>query len=394
MTYNKVVDVDGHIMEPPDLWENYLEDRYKDRAIRIRHNEEGLEYIDLAGRRLRTIPSGILGAMAGIDLEDRSQLLIPGKYTYLDACPPASYDPHERIKLMDEEGIDVAVLYPTIGICWEGAAGLDDDPEMGPPLAAAYCRAYNNWLLDFCKPYPDRLIPVAHISILDVEEAVNEMRRTAKLGARGFFVRSDLVNGRNLAHPNFDPIWAEAQDMGLPVTPHTVAHEKMPLDEWYDSLNWNPGGGFLNPEGHHFFQTYLMLSVQLAFTAVMTAGVFERFPRLKYLVLESGAGWVPHWLERLDSKLEMCGEFSPLKEKPSTYFQRQCWVAADPDEKSLPLMAQLLGEDKLLWASDFPHIDAHYGPVRELRENINTLSEDAQRKILGENASRVYGLPV
>ena len=393
MASNKTIDVDGHIEEPPDLWENYLEDRYKDRAIRFRRNEAGLEYVEVAGGRLRVMPTGALGTLAGIDQEDRSELLTPGKYSYVDACPPGSYDPHERIKVMDQEGIDIAFLYPTLGICWEGAGGLDDDPELGPPLAAAYCRAYNNWLLDFCKPYPDRLIPIAHISILDVDSAVIEMKRTAKLGARGFFIRPDLVNGRNLGHPDYDPIWAEAQDMGLPVTPHTIAHEQMTLDRWYASMDWFPPSSSLNPVGLHFYQTYISLSIQLAFSAVMCAGVFERFPRLKYVVLESGAGWLAHWLERLDSKLMIAKAFSPLKEMPSTYFQRQCWVSVDPEEKTIPAMVELLGEDKFLWASDYPHIDAHYGVVEELRGNIRSLPESAQRKILGENAVTLYGLP-
>ena len=398
MPYDKIVDVDGHIEEPPDLWENYLEERYKERAIRIRTNEEGLEYLEVAGRRLQVDPPGVLGSLAGIDVEDRSQLLVPGKYTYLEACPPGSYDPHERIKVMDQEGIDISFLYPTIGIMWEGAAGLDDDPAEGPALAAAYCRAYNNWILDFCKPYPDRLIPIAHISILDVESAVAEMRRTAKLGAKGFFIRPDLVNGRHLGHRDNDPIWAEAQDMGIPVAPHVVGHEKMPLAEYWESITpLFPQGEDeerLQRSGYLFAQSYLMMSIHLAFTMVMTAGVFERFPRLKYVVVEGGAGWVAHWLERMDSKIEMCGAFSPLKDKPSAYFQRQCWVSAEVEEKTLPAMVELLGEDRFFWASDYPHPDSRYGAVSELRKNISKLPESARRKILGENAARVYGLPM
>ena len=137
-----------------------------------------------------------------------------------------------------------------------------------------------------------------------------------------------------------------------------------------------------------------MLPVQAALTTVVTSGVFDRFPRLKYVVLESGAGWIAHWLERMDAKFELFGALSRLKEKPSTYFQRQCWISAEPDEKTTPAMVQLVGEDKFLWASDYPHIDAHYGTVEELRRNIRSLPESAQRKIVGENAARVYELPM
>ena len=395
MAYSKVVDVDGHIEEPADLWENYLEDRYKDKAIRVRKTEDGLEYLEIAGRRHRSLLPGTMGSLGGIDWENRTQYTVPGDYAYRDACPPGSYDPHERIKVMDQEGIDVALLYPTIGICWEGP-GLDDDPVLGPALAAAYCRAYNNWLLDFCKPYPDRLIPIAHISLLDVNEAVVEMKRSAKLGARGFFIRPDLFNGRNVGDPIYDPIWAEAQDMGLPVAPHVVVREYLPLDEWFSFSTFSSSEGSRSYKGENsnfvFAQYFFMLPVQAALTAVVTSGVFDRFPRLKYVVLESGSGWIAYWLERMDSKFEVFGGLSRLKDKPSTYFQRQCWISAEPDEKTIPAMVQLVGEDKFLWASDYPHIDAHYGVVEELRGNIRSLPESAQRKILGENAAQVYGL--
>ena len=398
MAYSKAVDVDGHIEEPPDLWANYLEDRYRDRAIRIRKTEDGLEYLEVAGRRHRQLPPGTLGSLGGIDWEDRTQGTVPGAYTYSDGCPPGSYDPHERIRVMDQEGIGVSFLYPTIGLTWEGQPGLDDDPALGPTLAAAYCRAYNNWLVDFCKPYPDRLVPIAHIPLLDVEGAVIEMVRTAKLGARGFFVRPDLVNGRNLGHPDYDPIWEEAQDMGLPVAPHVVVREYLPLDDWSSFSSYSSSEGTQSFTGDNsdfvFAQYFFMLPVQAALTTVVTSGVFDRFPRLKYVVLESGAGWIAHWLERMDAKFELFGALSRLKEKPSTYFQRQCWISAEPDEKTTPAMVQLVGEDKFLWASDYPHIDAHYGTVEELRRNIRSLPESAQRKIVGENAARVYELPM
>ena len=125
---------------------------------------------------------------------------------------------------------------------------------------------------------------------------------------------------------------------------------------------------------------------------ILTTGVFERFPRLKYVILESGAGWVAHWLERLDGKYKIGGMFSPLMEPPSVYFDRQCFVSVEPDEKTTPAMVELLGEDRFIWASDFPHVDAEYGVVAELKENIERMPESAQRKLLGENAIEVYGL--
>ncbi|MCH8087012.1 MAG: amidohydrolase, partial [Chloroflexi bacterium] len=301
----------------------------------------------------------------------------------LDSAPPGSMDPHQRIQVLDQEGIDVALIYPTIGIIWEES--VDD-----PGLASALCRAYNNWLFDFCQPYPDRLVAVAHVSLLDVEDAVLEMRRTAKRGARAFFIRPDKVGDKTLGHPDYDPIWAEAQDLDLPIAPHVVVRTlESPLRDWSRSI----AGVMPNPRGAGVFGfSYLMLPVQAAFTAMMTTGVFERFPQLKYVILEAGAGWIAHWLDRMDSKYKVFKSFSPMTLKPSEYFARQCIISTEPDEQATPAMVELLGEDRFVWASDFPHIDADMGTVKELREHIGGMSETAQRKILGENAARVYSL--
>jgi predicted TIM-barrel fold metal-dependent hydrolase len=384
MAYRKVVDADGHILEPVDLWENYLESKYQARGIHWRVNEVGIEYVEIEGKPwLTRVSTGALGGIGGYPNKDgdRTSLHDPTRTRYLDSAPPGSMDPHERIQVLDQEGIDVALLYPTIGIIWE-------DSVEDPVLASALCRAYNNWLVDFCKPYPERLVPVAHISLLDIPDAVREMQRTAKLGVKGFFVRPDLVNGRTLGHPDYDPLWATAQDLDLPIAPHVVVRTtRGPLREWSASLTTSPHAGIV------FGFSYLMLPIQAAFTAMINAGVYDRFPRLKYVLLESGAGWIAHWLDRMDSKYKVGKGYSPCKEKPSTYFKRQCYISAEPDEETTPFMVQLLGEDKFVWASDFPHIDAEYGAVKELCAHISTLSESAQRKILGGNAAHIYSLP-
>ena len=397
MACDKVVDADGHILEPMDLWENYTESKYNDRAIRWKLNEDGLDYWEVDGKPSLTTSAGTNANEGGIGgypdkNGDRTKHYTPGAYTYMDGAPPGSMDPHERVEVLDQEGIDVVLIYPTIGLRWEGDV-------TDPGLAAALCRAYNNWLVDFCKPYPDRLFAIAHIPILDVEDGITEMRRMAKLGARGFLIRPDLFNDHTLGHPDYDPIWAEAQDMGLPVTPHVVVRPHTPVSDWAKSMGLNDRGAG-NPDGPAyppgkviFTFTYVMLPVQAAFTAMMTTGVFERFPRLKYVILETGGGWIAHWLERMDSKYKVGKGFSSLTQPPSLYFDRQCWISVDPDEKTTPAMVELLGEDRFVLASDFPHIDAEYGAVAELKENIKRLPESAQRKILGENATKLYRLP-
>ena len=376
----EVIDSDGHILEPKCLWDDYLEPQYRG-GIRWVEDNEGLEYLEIAGVRSRVSP-GALGGVGGYPAPngDRTAHFNRRKMRYLDGAPPGSMDPHERIAVLDQEGIDIALIYPTIGLIWE-----EHVADRG--LAAALCRAYNDWLFDFCRPYPRRLVPVAHVALIGVEEAVAEMRRAAKLGAKAFYLRPDLVNGRTVAHPDFDPIWATAQDLDLPVAPHVVVRtETGPVRSWTDSLTSGPQTGLI------FGFTYLILPVQAAFTAMLTAGVFERFSRLKYVILESGGGWIAHWLDRLKSKYKVGKGFSMLKHEPEYYFRRQCFISVEPDEKTTPFMAQLLGADRFVWASDFPHIDAELGVVRELKANIASLSPADQAKILGANARAIYSL--
>ena len=213
-----VVDADAHILEPVDLWANYLESKYQDRAIKWKVDERGLEYFEVEGRPAVNTDYGINGALGGVggypDGDgDRTRLMTPGVYNYVDGAPPGSWNPHERVEVLDSEGIDKAIIYPTLGIFWE-------EDVSDPDFAIAMARAYNNWLFDFCAHYPRRLYAVAHIPLLDVDLAVEEMRRSAERGARGFFVRPDLFHGKTLAHPDNDRIWAEAQEMDLPVAPH------------------------------------------------------------------------------------------------------------------------------------------------------------------------------
>lgn len=377
----RVIDADGHVTEPPDLWEKHLEPAYRTRAIRIARNEAGLEVLLIDGRRHHVYAPGTLGVLGGIGM-DPAKLLEPGCYTYQEACPAGGYDPHHRLKVLDSEGIDVAVLYPTIGLTWEGHVEH-------PALAAAYCRAYNTWLIDFCRAAPDRLIGIAHISLLDLAEAIREVKRIARAGMKGVFVRPDLINGKPVGHADFDPFWAHCQEMDLPVALHVVAREERPLAAWWRGQQPELGYG---RSGYMFHFAFLTLPVVAAFTSLLQGGTLDRFPRLKIAVLESGGGWIAHWLERLDGKYGLVKAYTPLSMRPSEYFQRQCWISVEPDEGTIPMMVELLGPDRFIWASDYPHVDASLGALKTLKERIASLPGEARRRILGQNAARLYGL--
>ncbi len=179
-----VVDADGHVLEPADTWLKYLDPQYRDRAIRIARDEHGYEVLLIDGQPLKTL-RGQLGALGGIDM-DTAKLLTRGQISYAEGSPPGSYDPAARLCVMDAEGIDAVLLYPTIGICWEGHV-------TDGALATAYTRAYNRWLAEFCRADPKRLYPVAHISLLDPEGAVEETIRARRDGCVGIYLSPDLA---------------------------------------------------------------------------------------------------------------------------------------------------------------------------------------------------------
>jgi predicted TIM-barrel fold metal-dependent hydrolase len=373
------VDADGHVLEPRDTWLRYLEPNLRDRAIRIERDDEGVECLLVDGRSHAAL-RGRLGALGGIGM-DSADLMSVGQRSYEDGCPPGGYDPKARLAVMDSEKIDVVLLYPTIGIAWEG---LVRDPQ----LATAYARAYNRWIVDFCATDRRRLVPIAHICLMDPEGAVVEVERARKAGCAGVYLSPDPASrsGLQFDDPSLAPFWAKVQDLDMPVAFHVVAREgNSMLAEWQSKRDDIIGSVV-------FSFAFLALDVMTAFTAMMTRGLFETYPRLKLAVLEAGSNWITAWLDRLDHKAEVMRPFSSLKLLPSEYFKRQCVISAEPDESLTGPVVEHLGADYVVWASDYPHLDASFHVVDTIRERIAGLPEDARRKVMGGNALRFYGL--
>ena len=371
------VDADGHILEPADTWLKYIDPQYRDRAIRIDHDDKGWEVLMFDNKPAEVV-RGTLGALGGVGM-DAEALLTPGKRTYAEGCPPGSYDPKARLKVMNEEGIDLALLYPTIGIFWEGWV-------QDPKLATAYCRAYNRWLVDFCSEDKKRLFPIAHISLIDPEGAVEETIRAKKDGCVGIYLSPDMVarGWKHFDDPSFVRFWNTVQDLDMPVGFHVIVRDAPSWKEW---IRNDADFGLFN-------FTFLAMDVMAAFTQMMSLAMFEKYPRMKCTVLESGANWISAWLDRLDHKYIPMKSRSTLTMKPSEYFYRQCVVSADPDETMTAEVVNHIGADYFVWASDYPHIDSSLGVAQEIRERLAPLPAASQRKVLGENAVRFYNLPV
>jgi predicted TIM-barrel fold metal-dependent hydrolase len=377
----RTVDADGHVLEPRDTWQKYLEPKFRADAIRIEKDAEGVEVL-LVENKVHPALRGTLGSLGGIEM-DSTDLMTVGARSYEDGCPPGGYDPAARLSVMDDEGIDVALLYPTLGIAWEG---LVENPQ----LATAYSRAYNRWIVDFCNHDRRRLVPIAHICLKDPQGAVEEVKRARQAGCAGVYLSPDAAarGGRQFDDKELIPFWQTVQDLDMPIGFHVVARHRSMLESFLGTGD-DPRG---TAGAVVFSFTFLAIDVMAAFTSMMTRGMFEKYPRLKCAVLEAGSNWITAWLDRMDHKTEVMHAFTPMKLLPSEYFRRQCLISAEPDESITAAVAQRLGAEYMIWASDYPHLDATLNVLGQLREKIASLPEAAQNKILGENAARFYGL--
>jgi len=219
----------------------------------------------------------------------------------------------------------------------------------------------------------------------DVGAAVHELGRARDLGAVAAFIRPNPCAGRSVAAPENDRFWSVAEELGVAI----AIHEGLQLAVPPLGADRRPMNALVLHAASH------TLEQMLACAQLIGTGVLERHPGLRVAFLEAGGGWVPYWLERLDHHVACYGGYAPeMRLVPSEYFARQCWVSFEGDERSLPVLAPLVGTDRIVWGSDYPHADSTFpGAAAELRESIASLDREAQALILRANAKRLYGLP-
>jgi uncharacterized protein len=394
-----IVDGDGHTMEPDDLWRERM-DRSK-WGNWIPHKVVEGEYYEI------TYAGGVVRG-GGRELQDaicRAAGMTPAEFHGLleSLRVPGGHDPHARIADMERDGIDAAVLFPSLALFF---GPLDPIPAIRDVAFATDCqRAYNEWVADYCRAYPSRLFGMAAVPLQDVERAVAEATRARnQLGLVGVFIRpSAYVDDLPLSHPVYEPFWACCQDLDIPIALHPGVHVDTPgacrkfglVAESENMMVTNMqvdeihGGSAL---GQAVGNTVDMI---VTMGRLILGGVCERFPRLRLLFLEAGGGWIPTQLQRMDEQVKAF----PLENRwlsllPSEYFRRQCWAGFEPEEWNLADCARWLGADRIIWASDYPHPEFHPGVVKELQDAIAGLTLDDQRAIMGRNAVNAYRLPL
>ena len=347
----RVIDADGHTMEPPDLYDRYIDPAYRERLEGHPHGPN--------------LPPGVLEAL-------RFQERLDDKFAEFTA---AGFDAASVVKALDVEGIDVSVIYGPLYIMW--ADGID------PEFAAALARAYNRWLADYTSDSAGRVVGAAPLPIQDVALACAELEYAYDtLGLRAFWVRPNPIAARVLGDRAYDPLYAALEERDAPLSLHEGSHSRLPAAGADRFTSWTQLHACCHP-----------MEQQMAMLSLMVDGVFDRFPRLRVAFMESGCSWAPSWLHRLDEHIELTGwhDAPDLELMPSEYFRRNCFISCDPDEDLVWTVVETIGDDNVVFATDFPHPDAKYPHAVDTFLAMPKLSEDSKSKILWDNPKRFYG---
>jgi len=354
----QIIDADSHVFEPFDMWENYLEPAFKSFApspdLRIR----GETIYQKMSHQVTT--------------EAAQQITKAHPTSVLDG-----FDSESHIRAMKLMGIDVSFIYPSYAL-WLLAI-----ETMAPQLAGAFTCAYNNWLRDFCSYNPQLLRGVGAINLHAPEAMVPELLRVAEFGWKAVYLCPNPIKGRLLSDPAYEPFWTECEKLGIAVGLHTAAHTRLPT-AGADRFNSRFA---MHTCSHPMEQMMAMLTL-------IEGGVLERHPKLQVGFLESGCGWLPYWLWRLDEEYEeLRWEVQEhVKMKPSDYFRRQCFIEIEPSEPYIAEIIQYIGSDNLIFGSDYPHMDHKPDIVEQAVALEERFSKETLKKILWDNSARFYGL--
>jgi predicted TIM-barrel fold metal-dependent hydrolase len=355
----KIIDADSHVIEPPQMWAKYLTPEFKQFAPSADMKIQGEDIVEKISPQVRE--------------EGNRQMMQAHPHAYFH-----HYDAESHLQAMVQMGIDIAFLYPTYGL-WLFA--IDSMP---PEVVGAFTHAYNTWLYEeFCSYAPDKLKGVGAINLHAPEQMVSELHRIADFGWKSVFLRPNPVKGRLLSDRAYEPFWTSCEELGIAVGIHESTHSRLPTtgaDRFHTRFA-------MHACSHPMEQ-------MMALLALIEGGVLERHPQLRVAFLESGCGWLPYWLWRLDEEYKnLYFEVkNHVKIKPSEYFRRQCFVAIEPSEPYLAQIIEYIDADNLIFGSDYPHMDHQPDVVNAVIELETQLSQGTIQKIVWDNPRSFYSL--
>ena len=373
----RIISSDNHVVEPPDLWTTRMDAKYRDRGPRIESTEIGdIWFVDNT-RTFATIFG--MASQPGQRFEDPSQLV---RGDVFGNVRPGAYIGEEALKDMDIDGVDVGLVYPTLAIFLYIAVADSD-------LLTAIQRTYNDFAVEYCSADPKRLKTVATINVDDIQEGIREMERCAKVGAVGATIPS--YNMRlPYSSPDFDPLWAAAQDMQMPISLHIATPRPEAGTTWgHLAMDSFAFGNHLLANGDHW--------VRMSFYEMIQTGVFDRFPKLKVGSVEHELNWVPYFLERMDydyaeRSAGVHGYRLKNAGRPSDVFHSNCFVDFQEDVLGIQ-HRDIIGVDNILWGSDYPHTESTWPRSRQFIDDLLAeCTAEEKAKIVSGNSARIYQL--
>ena len=361
---NAIISADSHVTEPPGTYIDRIDRQWRDRAPHLVRDAKRGDLFVIDGLE-KPIPMGLIAA-AGKRAEDLT--IFGAKFEELHR---GGWDPEARLADQDRDGIAAEVVYPTVGML------LCNHPDFD--YKHACFQAYNRWLAEFAGAYPDRLIGIGQTALRSLEDGLADLRTIKALGLRGVMLPGN-PNGPDYDDPSWAPFFEAAIDLGLPLSFHVLTSQQDTLKARGPKLNAFMG---------------IIRGNQDLIGVFIFGGVFVRHPKLRIVCVEADAGWVPHFMYRMDHAYDRHRAWltaAALAKAPSEYFREHVYTTFQDDWVAFRVK-DLLNVRRLLWANDFPHSDSTWPHSQELlARHTAHLAEEERRWILHDNVAELYGL--
>ncbi|MFQ5933313.1 MAG: amidohydrolase family protein [Dehalococcoidia bacterium] len=369
----KIISADSHANEPNEVYQR-VPAEYRDRAPRI-EEIDGVRYNIFEGQSPFPVE-----APNPLTEDDMHRYWREGEEVGRVMHRAGGIDIPLRLADQDVDGVSAEVIYP------QAIFKVFASPD--PGYQKAFARVYNDWYEEVFGGYPDRWVVSAVIPMVNVDDAVEEAKRVARMGYRSLSVPVAMP-ALPYNYPEYEPFWATAEELGIPVAFHVATQGPSPIPENTEPEKYGPGQDLADT-------TRILLSAFGPLTLITAAGVLDRHPNMKFVLVECGIGWIAWVLQTMDEmvqKRHMWVE-PKLGLLPSEYFRRQGYATFGDDAVGLR-NRDITGVETLMWGNDYPHDEGTFPHSREVIERLFTdVPEDEKRKIVAENAAGLYGFPL
>ncbi len=375
----EIISADCHIdlpWLPADLFTSQAAKKYRDRMPYVDQTDNGPQWVSRTGAQF-----GLQNGMGSAgrkyipgQIHRSDRMAAQGLYSDGEKGIRRLTDPKLRIKDQDLDGVQAEVIYGVLG----ASMRLNDNEA-----ATELLRIYNEWLADFCAAAPDRFAGLASIPSHDVDAAVAEIQNVAQRGVLKGIEVSNTHDMAPLFDPSWKPVWEVANEAQLPIHYHTIGPK--------NDYNFDNMAALQRRQAFAVHITSFQLAMSKIIMEIIYGGVLEAYPKIKVVIGESGIGWIPYILDHMDLEWEDQFKDLTLKMKPSDYWRRQCFATYQSDPIGLRLL-DILGEDNVMWGSDFPHPDGVWPDSKAFIEReFEHIPKTIKQKILCDNAAELYG---